>query len=131
MKSIDVACAVIIRHKKILATRRSKQKARPEKWEFPGGKVEKDETPEQCIKREIEEELDVKIKVTGWLQPVTHTYPDITIRLLPCYAELTSGKIKLKEHSGMKWITENELQNLDWSDADTNVVKQILTSGLP
>ena len=126
MKRIDVTCAVIIRNGKILVTQRGQQMARPGKWEFPGGKIENGETAEECIKREIKEELNLEINVIQWVNPVNHSYPDIAIRLIPCVAEIRSGEIKLKEHSKFDWITKDDIAGLDWSPADIPVAKQIM-----
>jgi 8-oxo-dGTP diphosphatase len=128
MDIIDVTCAVIIRKGRILAVQRGVQMSRPGKWEFPGGKIEKGETKEQCIVREIREELDTDIAVKEWLEPVVHHYPDISIRLLPCIAEIISGEIKLKEHSSFKWIPKDKLSMPDWADADIDVVQQAVSS---
>ena len=126
MKSIDVTCAIIIRSGKILVTQRGQQMARPGKWEFPGGKIENGETTEECIKREIKEELNLDINVIQWINPVSHCYPDIGINLIPCIAEIESGEIKLNEHSKFDWITKDDFAGLDWSTADISVAEQLL-----
>jgi 8-oxo-dGTP diphosphatase len=127
MNIIDVTCAVIIREDRILAVQRSLRMSRPGKWEFPGGKIEKGETKEQCIKREIKEELDADIVVKEWLNPVIHHYPDISIRLLPCIAVISSGNIKLKEHSSFRWIQKNRPGMLNWAEADIGVLQQVMS----
>ncbi len=127
---IDVACAVIVRNGSFLVTQRGSGMDRSGKWEFPGGKTEKHETAEQCIMREIKEELDINIKVIHWLNPVEHTYPDITIRLIPCIAEIISGTITVHEHSDHKWVSKKELMSFEWLPADIPVVKQVLNTEL-
>ncbi len=126
MKKTDVACAIIRKDERILVTQRGSQSHRPGKWEFPGGKLEKDETADQCIIREIREELDINIRVIRWLPSTEHNYPDIRIRLIPCIAEIISGTVKAKEHSDIRWVNKNELMSFDWSPADIPVVEKIL-----
>ncbi len=123
---IDVTCAVIIRDGFILITQRGAGMDRAGKWEFPGGKVKNDESPEDCIRREIKEELSIDVAVTGWLNPVEFSYPDIRIRLIPCLAEITDGTIKLIEHSKYEWVKTVDMSSYDWSPADVAVVKQLM-----
>jgi len=130
MKNIDVTCAVIVRDESVLITQRGAGMDRSGKWEFPGGKLEKNETAEQCIIREIKEELDIDIKVIRWLEPVKYSYPDITIRLIPCLAKIISRKITAHEHSDYKWVSKNELMSFDWAPADIPVAKQVLNMEL-
>ena len=125
MNVVDVTCAVIVKDDRILITRRADNMSRPGKWEFPGGKIEKDESAEECILREIEEELNLKLKIKNWIDPVVHHYPDISIRLIPCIAEIGSGELTLHEHSEFKWVKPDELDDQDWAPADIPVIKQI------
>jgi len=130
MNIIDVTCAVIVRYEYFLVTQRGEQMSRAGKWEFPGGKVEKDETEEQCLLREIKEELNIGIRIKRRLMPVVHHYNDISIRLVPFLAEIQTGDIELKEHLNFKWVKNEELEHLDWAPADIPVVKQISDSPL-
>ena len=125
MNEVKVTCAIIIQDRKILVTQRGDRMARAGKWEFPGGKIEKNETAEECIVREIKEELNVDISISRWLKPVSHSYPDIKIKLIPCIAKIVSGKIKLNEHSNFRWITKEELNEQYWSPADIPVAQQL------
>ncbi len=125
MNEIKVTYAIMVQDGKFLVTQRGDRMARASKWEFPGGKIEKDETSEECIVREIKEELNVYISISRWLEPVSHSYPDIRIRLIPCIAKIVSGKIELKEHSNFRWITKEELNEQDWSPADIPVAQQL------
>ena len=126
MKPVEVTCAIIFQGKKILITQRNKGMSRAGKWEFPGGKIEKNETADQCIVREIQEELNLNIKILQWLEAVEHTYPEIKIRLIPCMAKISSGTILAREHSDLKWVNAEDLMSFDWSPADVHVVKQLL-----
>lgn len=124
---IKVTCALIIDlQSRILAAQRSQVMSLPLKWEFPGGKIEPNETPEDCLIREIKEELHVEIKIIKALPPNTHIYPKITIELIPFICEHISGEIILKEHAQYRWLHTNELLALDWADADVPIVKHYL-----
>lgn len=124
---VQVSCAVIInQHNKVLAVQRSEKMSMPLKWEFPGGKIEVDESPEDALIREIHEELDVQIEIINSLTPTSHDYDKFQIRLLPFLAKITSGTIVLKEHNNMLWIKQSELRALDWAKADIPIVKEIM-----
>lgn len=118
-----VACAIIERNGSILAAQRSKNMAMPLKWEFPGGKIKPGETPENCLRREIAEELSVKIAVHRSLPTVTHAYPTFTINLYPFICSIVTGEIKLYEHAAITWLPHNKLFTLDWAEADLPVVE--------
>lgn len=123
----DVACALIIDNdNRLFAAQRSGKMALPLKWELPGGKVELNETPESCLVREISEELDILINIKSPLNPCTHAYPNITIKLIPFICKQIGGEITLREHAEFRWLEENELLDLDWADADKPILKQYL-----
>jgi 8-oxo-dGTP diphosphatase len=125
MKTIPVTCAIIIHQEKVLAARRGESMDLPEKWEFPGGKVDEDESPEQCLIREIKEELNMEIEILFELASVQYSYPTKTIQLLPFCANWIGGKIKLLEHSEIRWLGKNELLSLDWAPADVPLVHEL------
>lgn len=126
MKLIEVACAVIIKNNKILVTQRSEAMALPLKWEFPGGKVEMNETPKTCLKREIKEELNIEINIGKKLNNNTHNYESISIKLIPYLATIQSGEIKLSEHKSFRFVNISDILNLDWAEADLPIVHQLL-----
>jgi len=126
MKIIRVTCAIINIDKKILAVQRSAAMKLPLKWEFAGGKIEVGETEIDCIKREIFEELNIKINVIKRLTPVIHQYPKIKIELIPFIAKYVSGELILKEHSNFILGNKDELTKLDWADADLPILKEYL-----
>jgi len=124
---IDVTCAIIQHKNKVLVTQRSEKMAMPLKWEFPGGKIEKSETAETCLIREILEELHINIKITKQLNSNTHQYSETKIiKLIPFICELVSGDIKLTEHANFLWLSKNELVNLDWAEADVPILNEYL-----
>ena len=124
MKTIPVTCAIIHFGNKILAVQRSETMSLPLKWEFAGGKIEPGEIEEECIKREIFEELNIHIKIKRKLTPVLHQYPKFEINLIPFIAEYDSGDLKLKEHSDFVLVDKEELHKLDWAEADLPVLKE-------
>jgi 8-oxo-dGTP diphosphatase len=123
---IDVTCAIILRENKILVTQRSERMNLPLKWEFPGGKIEKNETAENCLLREIKEELNLEIELLGKLESKCFDYETFSINLIPFVSKYLSGEIILVEHKDFKWLTKEELKILDWASADILVVEEFL-----
>lgn len=128
MKTVYVAAAVINKDDKILCVQRNFNNLEyiSFKWEFPGGKIEPNETSEETIIREIKEELNLTIKVNGFLLKVEHTYPDFRLIMDTFLCEIEIGEIQLNEHIDLKWLTLNELQNLDWAAADLPIVQKLI-----
>ena len=121
---IEVACAIIVNDKEeVLVTQRSASMKLPLKWEFPGGKIEKGETAEECLIREIKEELGIEITIENSLPFITHQYDDFSIKLIPFICKIKSGEIKLTEHSAFLWLERSELLDLDWAEADVPILK--------
>ena len=125
MKTVKVVAAIITKDNKIFATQRGYGDFK-DGWEFPGGKVEPNETPEQAILREIKEELGADIKVTGLLTTIEHDYPEFHL-LMDCFwAEFKDGtEMTLTEHEAAKWLSYGELDSVDWLPADVKVVTMI------
>lgn len=123
---IHVACAIIESADRILVAQRSATMSHPLKWEFPGGKLHPGETPEECLRREIHEEMGVVISVGRSLRHVTHNYPAFKVTLYPFICAITSGEIVLHEHAGIVRLPANELRNLDWAEADLPVIEEYL-----
>lgn len=122
---LKVCCALIFRNNKLLVTQLGQYSDHPFFWEFPGGKMEKDETEEECICREINEELGVRVKVSSKLKAVNFNYEIKQIQLIPFICEIVSGEIQLKEHVGFKWISKDELTDIHFSGADKKLLQQI------
>lgn len=126
MNGIKVTCAIILIGEKVLAVQRSETMALPLKWEFPGGKIEPNESEKDCIKREIKEELDIEIGIIKQLNSSFFDYPEISIELIPFLANHITGNISLKEHKQYLLLKKHELKGLDWADADLPILKQLL-----
>jgi 8-oxo-dGTP diphosphatase len=125
----EVACAIVVNSDgRVLVTQRSAAMKLPLKMEFPGGKVEKGETPAACLIREIKEELNLDIRIIFEMPANEHVYPDFNIRLIPFVCEITGGVIVLREHAGYCWLDAEGLLDLDWAAADIPVVKSYLNS---
>ena len=122
MPLIEVSCAVIMDGDLVLVTQRSEFMPHPLKWEFPGGKLKPGETPEGCIVREIREELGVEISVIQLLPSVKHVYDDSAIKLIPFVCSIIQGDIKLREHRSYSWVHRSELAEIDWLEADVEVM---------
>lgn len=123
---IKVTCAIIENESKILVVQRSSAMNLPLKWEFPGGKIENGESEEECIVREIKEELNLDIEVSKRLNSSMFDYPNISIELIPFVAKQVGGQIKLSEHADFKYLAKDVLLNLDWAEADIPIVKEYL-----
>jgi 8-oxo-dGTP diphosphatase len=94
------------------------------KWEFPGGKINDGERPEECLKRELVEELGIEISVGEPLPATTHHYPSFSVTLYPFTCEIVSGEITLHEHCAIVWLPVEDLHTLDWAEADWPVIKE-------
>ena len=126
MKVIPVTCAIIFHRGKVLAAQRSVIMPLPGKWEFPGGKVEAGEDPEDCLIREIREEISIEISIFGSLRSSDHSYsPEKIIRLIPFLATWESGEIRLLEHQQVTWLGLEELFSVDWAEADVPIVHEL------
>lgn len=127
MKKIQVTCAIILFNEKILVVQRSDKMKLPLKWEFPGGKIEKGEDKEDCIKREIKEELNIKIDLISQLTSSYYSYPKFSIELIPFIANYVGGEIKLAEHKNYLLLEKEKLKGLDWAEADIPILNEFLT----
>lgn len=123
MKHIEVVCAIIINdNNEVFVCRRGPGRALEGKWEFPGGKVEANETHEETILREIKEELDSDILPIKYIGKNYHEYNDLdnpfSITMYGYICKLVSGELRLSEHTEKKWIKINDLESVDFADAD-------------
>ena len=123
---LNVICAIILFNNKIFVTQRSEKMKLPLKWEFPGGKLEENESEIDCIKREIKEELNIEIEVLKKLSNSIHDYGNFKINLIPYLSNYVSGEIILFEHKNYKLLDKSELLNIDWAEADLPIVDEFL-----
>lgn len=122
---IDVVAGIIYKGNRFLIAQRNLEKAQGGLWEFPGGKVELDETNEQALIREIKEELNADIEIEEFIGENTHHYPDKDIRLIFYKAKLISKEIHLIEHEDYRWITREEKDKFEFAGADKVVFDMI------
>ena len=125
MKTIRVVAAIIIENGKVFATQRGYGEFK-DGWEFPGGKIEPDETPEEAIVREIKEELDTEIEVLELLDTVEYDYPNFHLSMDCFICKIKSGDLILKEHEAAKWLTKETLGSVEWLPADLGLVGEIV-----
>lgn len=124
MKTVNVVAAIIIKDKKIFATQRGYGEFK-DGWEFPGGKVEKGETPENAIVREIKEELDTVIEVIEYFDTVEYDYPNFHLSMKCYICTVVSGKLELLEHEVAKWLDKDSLDSVAWLPADLGLVDKL------
>ena len=127
MNIISVSAGIILNDRKeILLTERISTDKIFSGWEFPGGKLEKDENAEQALIRELKEELNVLVKVDSYCLDVIHHYPNISVNLTAFYCSIVSGELNLIVHKGMKWVKYNELLSYQLLPADIPIAKKII-----
>ena len=124
MKHIEVVAAVIRRGNEIFATQRGYGEFK-DWWEFPGGKMEAGETPEEALKREIREELNAEINVGSLIQTVEWDYPAFHLTLHCFWCKLVGEALHLNEHEAASWLNKDTLYSVKWLPADEGVLKEI------
>lgn len=129
MKTVKVVAAVITAcnengEKIIFATQRGYGEFK-DGWEFPGGKIEPGETPQEALKREIMEELETEIKVGDLIETIEYDYPTFHLSMDCFWAEIVKGDLVLREHEAAKWLTKGQLGSVDWLPADLGLVEKV------
>ncbi|NLO82275.1 MAG: (deoxy)nucleoside triphosphate pyrophosphohydrolase [Clostridiales bacterium] len=122
---ITVIAAIIVQDGKVLIGRRAEGQALAGKWEFPGGKLEKGETPQECLRREIKEELNLDIEVGEFFGDNVYHYDTGPIRLVAYEASLLGGQFMMKAHSCVEWAKLCELEDYDFAPADSPFVEKL------
>lgn len=128
-KKINVVGVIIIRNNQVLGAQRGEGRALSYLWEFPGGKIEKDETPHQALKRELQEELLIEVDMFQEIFDVTeyeYDFGTVSLTTIICYLE-QSDEPTLTEHIAIKWLSQAELKTLDWAPADIPAVNKLMT----
>jgi 8-oxo-dGTP diphosphatase len=124
-KNIYVVGAVIIENNKILCAQRGLSKSLPLKWEFPGGKIEEGETPQEALSREIKEEMQCKVEIGDQVEHTVYEYDFGIVDLTTYYCKLIEGKPVLTEHASIKWLSPDQLKSLDWAPADIATIEKL------
>lgn len=124
---IEVTCAILLEGDMVLCAQRSEEMAHPLKWEFPGGKIEEGESPEECLKRELKEELNLDIEIKEAFNPNLHIYQaGKLIKLIPFLCKYLGGELVLKEHKSVIWLPVDQIKKLDWAAADIPIVDDFI-----
>ena len=126
MKEIEVVAAIIHDDKGRIFTTQRGYGDYKDGWEFPGGKIEAGETPEEALRREIWEELETKIVVERLVQTVEYDYPKFHLTMHCFWCHIESGSLILKEHEAAKWLAPESLESVDWLQADLIIVHTLL-----
>ena len=124
MKTVRVVAGIIIEDGKVFATQRGYGEFK-DGWEFPGGKIEQGETPEEAVVREIMEELDTEVEVKELFDTVEYDYPKFHLSMDCFWCELESEHVVLNEHEDAKWLSKAQLDSVDWLPADLTLVDKI------
>jgi 8-oxo-dGTP diphosphatase len=123
---VPVVCAVIERAGRFLAAQRAAHESNALLWEFPGGKIQKDETAQEALARELREELGIDVSILAAGAPQVYSYPHITIELIPFVCTLVHGEPHAHEHAAIAWVTPEEAKDLPWAPADVPVLEDYI-----
>ena len=124
MKTVRVVAGIIIEDGKVFATQRGYGEFK-DGWEFPGGKIEQGETPEEAVVREIMEELDIEVEVKELFDTVEYDYPKFRLSMDCFICKIKKGDLVLKEHEAAKWLAKETLHTVDWLPADYGLVEKL------
>ena len=124
MKTIRVVAAIILNEGTVFATQRGYGTFK-DGWEFPGGKIEENETSQEALVREIREELDTEIAVGDLFDTVEYDYPDFHLSMKCYICTVVSGNLVLKEHEAARWLDRENLDSVDWLPADLDLIRKL------
>lgn len=130
-KQIHVVGAVIVHEGRILCAQRGANSSLALKWEFPGGKIEAGETPQEALRREILEEMHCTVEIGEQVEYTAYDYDFGVVHLTTFYCRLLSGTPTLTEHASIEWLHISELNSLDWAPADIPAIEKIMKQPLP
>ncbi|XMB86583.1 (deoxy)nucleoside triphosphate pyrophosphohydrolase [Mycoplasmatota bacterium WC44] len=125
MKKIEVVAAIVLADNKVFCAKRANKGEIALKWEFPGGKIESGETNEDALIREIKEELNSEIEIKEYFMTIEHQYSTFHLTMHSYLCELLSGNLELSEHVDSCWSSKDDLDHLDWADADIPIVTKL------
>ncbi len=130
MKKIEVVAAIIVHDELILCAQRNESKLKyiSNKFEFPGGKIEKGETKREALKRELVEELNIEPNIKDIYLSVVHQYPDFELTMHSFLCHVDSMNVTLNEHISCQWLKKEELTKLDWAAADLPIVQKLMNN---
>ena len=128
---IRVTAAIIINNDRILIAQRLNPDKLADKWEFPGGKIENNETPEQCLIREMKEEFDIDVVIGEFFGESVYQYETGTIQLLAYHATWKSGSFSLNAHAAIRWVSLNQIQEFEFAPADKPLVEKLQQGTIP
>ena len=126
MKLIKVTAGVITDRDKVLITRRAPKENFAGGWEFPGGKIEAKETPQECLARELKEELNIIVSVDKFCTEVHHDYGNINVNLAAYYCSIIDGEIEMSVHDKYQWVKITDLLKYDLLPADVPIAKKVM-----
>ena len=121
----EVTAAILIKDNRILIARRKASDSQGGKWEFPGGKIQENETPRECLIREMKEELGINVSVGAFFAESTYRYEHGKIRLRAYRTSWIDGRFALKAHAGYRWVYPSQLDDFDFAPADIPFVKKL------
>jgi 8-oxo-dGTP diphosphatase len=128
---LSVTAAILIDGDRVLIAQRGKADHLAGKWEFPGGKIEPGESPEDCLIREMKEEFGIDVAVTGFFAKNVYKYETLTVELLAYYVSSSCGKFRLNAHAAMEWAPLNRLDRFDFAPADIPFAQKLQKTIIP
>lgn len=123
---IKVTAAVLRKDGRVLIARRKKGKHMGNKWEFPGGKIDPGETPEECLARELDEEFSIRARIGRFLLSTRFQNDEVSLELLAYEAEHLSGDFQLREHEEIRWVLPEEAVQFDLADSDRTIAQELI-----